>query len=463
MSIVSEIYGSCRRGGKRTAVAQGSNAISYEELGIEIRRFAQMAGGCEGEGIVIQGRNDIQTIVALYGTLAASAIPVLTDATWPTELLQRICDRYGIAFSQNPNGFNLISTRIRASNRFAGRYPGSALVRFTSGSTDLPKAMGFADQAVCNAGHRWKSAAKLTENDVVICAAAVNNGLAFNTSLLPLFSAGGTLVLEEPGTLPSAFARSARDRCATVWIAFPFFLRLFFDRCRRLANIEPAPRLVVSSAAPLDDELAATILSKLGPSALCNYYGIAECGPCTAGQKRNGVGAALPGVEIKIIDDQGVEIRGEGEPGKVRVKSDSMPIGYLREGSGYSPLADAEGFFRTDDIGCWTNDAGLRIVGRSGNILNIAGRKIDTIAVEMSLRRIEGVHDAHVYRDSRQRDDSFSADVVHSGGTSSDIVAEMQRMVPEYMIPSRIHLVKKILRGSSGKKLRLSASEGTSL
>lgn len=92
---------------------------------------------------------------------------------------------------------------------------------------------------------------------------------------------------------------------------------------------------------------------------------------------------AMPGVEIKITDDQGVKVR-----------SDSLFLGY------YSPdfvrlPTDSEGYFLTGDFGESLGE-GFTILGRKDDLIISGGENIWPSEIEAALLRIPGVVHAKV-------------------------------------------------------------------
>ena len=88
---------------------------------------------------------------------------------------------------------------------------------------------------------------------------------------------------------------------------------------------------------------------------------------CSADAAAGSVGAALPGIEVRLVDDAGrvLDPRGE-EAGEVQVRGANLFSGYWPTGS---DGPDAEGWWGTGDVG-FLDDGDLTLVDRKSTRLN---------------------------------------------------------------------------------------------
>jgi malonyl-CoA/methylmalonyl-CoA synthetase len=96
--------------------------------------------------------------------------------------------------------------------------------------------------------------------------------------------------------------------------------------------------------------------------------------------------------EVEIVDDDSRPLP-QGEIGLVRVRNPYLATGYLN-----NPEAQArsfrDGWFYSGDFGRFNEFGGLEILGRTGDVLNIGGVKVNALAVDEELRKVPGVADA---------------------------------------------------------------------
>lgn len=325
------------------------------------------------------------------------------------------------------------------------------------GSTGRSCALAFGDAAALAAARGWAATAGFGHGTRVLCLATLNNGLAFNTSLLPVFLAGGTLAFHGGPLTPSAIIATVDAVDPTVLVAFPFLFELLTDHPRRLAAIRGRLHFAVSSAARLPLVTAATWQAATA-AALVNYYGVAELGPVTFAllQAPGSVGRPIAGVRLRVVGEDG-----GGRPaktvGRIAVSSPSRALGYLDAGGEpFEDALDAEGFVVTKDLGTLDREGNLFLRGRVGTILNIAGQKIDPREIEEVIAELPAVS-AVVVRGEKGRQRTYLVAYVESREIGPEHVrCHCQERLPASRIPHEIHVRPHLPRSAAGKVMSAS-------
>jgi len=350
---------------------------------------------------------------------------------------------------------NLFLSALQPTDRPCWR--GHALPVSPRGSTGRSCALAFGDAAALAAARGWAATAGFGHGTRVLCLATLNNGLAFNTSLLPVFLAGGTLAFHGGPLTPSAIIATVDAVDPTVLVAFPFLFELLTDHPRRLAAIRGRLHFAVSSAARLPLVTAATWQAATA-AALVNYYGVAELGPVTFAlpQAPGSVGRPIAGVRLRVVGEDG-----GGRPaktvGRIAVSSPSRALGYLDAGGEpFEDALDAEGFVVTKDLGTLDREGNLFLRGRVGTILNIAGQKIDPREIEEVIAELPAVS-AVVVRGEKGRQRTYLVAYVESREIGPEHVrCHCQERLPASRIPHEIHVRPHLPRSAAGKVMSAS-------
>jgi long-chain acyl-CoA synthetase len=204
-----------------------------------------------------------------------------------------------------------------------------------------------------------------------------------SSAVLPALRRGSLLVLSDDAG-PWGPLAAARALGATVFPTVPVYLHAIAS----LADPPPWPetiRRVISAGATLRPETAARFREVYGPCAHV-FYGASESGGICYDRTgdaalRGTVGTPLDGVRVDI------------EEGAVRVRSEAVGLGYV-------PAAKAslrDGRFVTADLGAWTADGELELLGRADAMINAGGKKVQPAEVESVLRAMPGVRDVVVF------------------------------------------------------------------
>jgi long-chain acyl-CoA synthetase len=126
-------------------------------------------------------------------------------------------------------------------------------------------------------------------------------------------------------------------------------------------------------------------------------YGLTEAAPVVTSTLASSggpgsLGAALPGVGLRLVDDQGLEPE-PGDPGEIQVKGSNLFSGYWPDGS-EGPGAD--GWWPTGDVG-YVDDAGdLHLVDRASEVVIVAGFRVYPHEVEAVIGAVPGVEEVAV-------------------------------------------------------------------
>ncbi len=120
--------------------------------------------------------------------------------------------------------------------------------------------------------------------------------------------------------------------------------------------------------------------------------------PCAASRLQPGsVGAALPGIEIRLVDEHGREPEGD-DPGEIQIRGDNLFSGYWPDGA---DGPDDEGWWATGDVGFLDASGDLFLVDRLKELVIVSGFNVYPSEVEEVIAR--GARGGRGGRDRRRR------------------------------------------------------------
>jgi len=156
------------------------------------------------------------------------------------------------------------------------------------------------------------------------------------------------------------------------------------------------------------------------------------------------IGSPIFGVEVVILGPDGQTLQ-PGEIGELAVRSDGLLSGYLGEPEPSRGLF-LNGFFRTGDLGCFDAAGNLRLNGRMGRVMNIAGVKVHPAEIERVVEMLPSIAACHVDTvPNGSGGEMIRARVVPGPGaqvTRREVVEHCRRHLAEYKLPRTIEFLE---------------------
>jgi malonyl-CoA/methylmalonyl-CoA synthetase len=216
-------------------------------------------------------------------------------------------------------------------------------------------------------------------------------------------------------------------------------------------------RLFISGSAPLPAETHVEFEQRTGHRIL-ERYGMTETGMLTSnpldGERRAGaVGPALPGTEVRVVDDEDRECEGIGH---VQVRGANVFPGYWRMPDKNREDFTEDGFFRTGDMGSLSKDGYLSIVGRSKDLIISGGYNVYPKEIEIALDELPGVSESAVVGIPHPDfGEAVIAVLVASPGekvpTEAEVIAALKSKLANFKVPKQVHFVDDLPRNAMGK------------
>ena len=318
-----------------------------------------------------------------------------------------------------------------------------SLLKLTSGTTAAPRAIRFRSEQLLADCNQICDTMGISDADLNFGVIPISHSYGFSNLLTPLIARGVPMVLSRD-RLPRAVLADLARTNATVFAGMPVFYQAFCE-------MEDIPvlsklRLCISAGAPLAAAVAEQFRQKFR-QPIHSFYGASECGGIC--YDRDGqieedgfVGQAMEGVAIELVDP-------DASASRIRVRSAAVGDAYFPE-SDHAKLGG--GLFVPDDLLDKTAN-GLRIVGRTSDLINVAGKKVNPAEVEAHLLRFSGVRQAVVFgRASIVRNEEVAACVVVSPGVSEvELLEFCRRELSGWQVPKRIFIVDAIPVTERGK------------
>lgn len=327
-----------------------------------------------------------------------------------------------------------------------------ATIFFTSGTTAKAKAVVHCHGALTTSARRISECLGITPEDAWWGHMPLFWSGGFILGALSTMAGGGRLVLHEQVDADSALMLLEREGCTIMagWHqAGPLLDHPEFSK-RRL-------RLRKGSYHALATRL-------LGPHHhAVGMYGMSETATCVACARwgdseevRAGTfGKPLTGMEVRIVDPDSGRPVAAGETGEILVKGPTLMESYYKVPR--AATFDAEGFFKTGDLGYFDEHGYLHFATRLKDVVKTAGVNVAAVEVEEALVRHPAVKSAHVVgvpHPTRGEDVAAFVTAEPGATVSEEMLRQFCRAsLASYKVPRHIFLIAEaeLPRTGSGK------------
>jgi len=217
-------------------------------------------------------------------------------------------------------------------------------------------------------------------------------------------------------------------------------------------------RLFVAGSAPLLIETFNQWQEKTGHTIL-ERYGMSETAMLTSnpykGDRRGGtVGFALPGVTLRVQDDDG-NVLGVDAIGDIQVKGPNVFKAYWRMPEKTKEEFTADGFFKTGDVGKIDAAGYITIVGRSKDLIISGGYNVYPAEIEGYINDLPGVAESALVGVPHPDFGEVGVAVVIAkpGVTlqAHTIIASLKSKLANFKIPKQCFVVSELPRNTMGK------------
>jgi fatty-acyl-CoA synthase len=342
-----------------------------------------------------------------------------------------------------------------------------AQILYTSGATSFPKGAMLDHGQLLQNNFNTIARMRFTPADRFLMSAPLFSATGTSYALSILLS-GAAMVLMGRFS-PERFCRLVEEEGITV----AFFvdtivkdLKAFPGRGRYDLS-----SLRTGTGVPLSPDSFAFATHELGVSGLIGMYGMSEVsnaatrGFCTDPHeiRASANGRPVPGVEVRVVDVDTGKTLPEGEIGEIRIRGYTVTRGYYRQPEENARVFDAEGWFRTGDLGRFAGEH-LVFCGRLKEMIKPGGFNVSTLEIETFLKECKGVREAAVVGvpDERLGEVAYAFIEPEPDASSLDaqhLLAFCRERIAAYKAPRHVKFITDWPRTGSQKirKLELKA------
>jgi long-chain acyl-CoA synthetase len=349
---------------------------------------------------------------------------------------------------------------FRATGAIAAPDPHEAAVcLYTSGTTGRPKGALLSHRNLLSNIASFRQIAPCDERDVFFCVLPLFHSFAATVLMLFPLDLGAGIVLE-PRFTPDHALRVMAEKRVTILAAVPSMYALWAQLPPLSLDLS-AIRFAISGGAPLSVEILRRFEGRYG-IRIYEGYGLTEAAPVLTenpllGQRKVGsVGKPLPGIELKVVDEEGREVP-VGTVGEIIARGANIMLGYLHRSEATAEVLK-DGWLYTGDLARQDEEGYFYIVDRKKDLIIVGGLNVYPREVEEVMVAHPAVADAAVIGvPDPTRGEAPKAYVVLRPGAScsrQELLRFVRERLAPFKVPREVEFCEVLPRTISGKVLR---------
>jgi acyl-CoA synthetase (AMP-forming)/AMP-acid ligase II len=340
---------------------------------------------------------------------------------------------------------------------------------YTSGTTGNPKGVPLSNKNLFAlrkaANNEGLAYTKWDDDEVVLVAMPCAHIGGTGLGIMALASGLPGHVLAE--FTPDGFFDSVERHGVTRLFIVPAALGILLNHPRCASVDFSRLKYILYGAAPIPLELLRQCIDMF-KCEFIQAYGMTETTGTIvmlppedhdpAGNTRmRSAGKALPGVELKIVDEQGNEMP-VGEVGEVITRSSNNMVGYWNLPDATEKAMDGDGWVRTGDAGYMDADGYLFIHDRVKDMIISGGENVYPAEVESAIYGHPDVLEVAVIGVPDDKwGEAVKAVCAPKPGHSIDsesVISYAREKIAGFKVPKSIDVIDALPRNASGKILR---------
>jgi len=487
MNIVEPIFEKAATQAGLPALSDGILSLDYAALAREIIRisdYLKSLGIGPGDRLMIIGENSVALAVFILAGVHAGAVVVLENARRaPLEIKQifsHAMPKRGIfVFSGSPDAENhagqiateTVHDGVIGSFAVSAENPNGvldevvdqsevAIFIYTTGTTGAPKGVMLTHQNLCFIAGMMPKLRDMTSADRIYAILPITHVMGIASVLLGGLHAGAHLHLRSRFSAGRCLSEIQSLGITVLQGATAMFAKLAEQAGANAGRLNTKLRFIGVGGAPIDPTVK-TNTERLFGIGLQNGYGLTEAAStCWTrfGEEHDddSIGRPLPGVELRMLDQDGIEVHDE-EVGELWVRGPHVMKGYFRNLELTEKVMTPDGWFNTQDLARIAGDGRVFVVGRTKDVIIRSGFKVNPLEVETVLNRHPAIaHSAVVGRLVNGNEEVVAFVELAQSITSlpDDLHAYLRKSLSPYKHPNEIRVLDALPLAPNGKVLK---------
>lgn len=337
----------------------------------------------------------------------------------------------------------------------------------TSGTTSGPKLVVHPQRTISLHAQRVAQAYGFADDDTRLLAALPFCGVFGFNAAMAAFAVARPIILMDTFDGKAAAQLLVEQRITHVFGSDEMFHRMI----EHAQGPRPFPAARVFGFACFHPGIAeytqaawARGIPMIGLYGSSEVQALFSLQQCTLPLEQRIQGGGMPasidaGAQVRIRDVDSGRLLEPGKSGAIEIRADTNFSGYLNNPDATAKAIDAEGFFRTGDIGYLREDGSFVYETRQGDAMRLAGYLVSPVEIEEVIKTCPGVRDVQVVAvsiDGKERPVAFAIAAPGKQPQEPEMMHAASAVLAAFKVPAHIWLVEEfpMTQSSNGTKIQ---------
>jgi fatty-acyl-CoA synthase len=340
----------------------------------------------------------------------------------------------------------------------------SFAILYTAGTMGKPKGVELTHSNLLEVAFETAARLRLSSEDRVIGVTAFFHVFGLGPGILGSVLSGSSLILQTGFGAAETLALAQRHQ-ATVHYGVPTLFSTGLIEQREASLDLSSLRVALAAGGPASHELVMAVEKEICPDFRV-AYSLTETASVVSmtdpgdpqDKRRDTVGRPMSGVEVTVLDNQGMPLPVESV-GEIAIRGPGVMRGYYRQPQETRRVKREDGFLLTGDMGMVDEQGYLHLVGRRREVIIRDGFTVYPREVEYRLQAHPAVREAAVVGiPDDLLGEAICACIVPIEGaivTGPEIMDWCRVILADYKVPDLVRFLDDFPRTGTGKPRRI--------
>lgn len=428
--------------------------LTYEEAVVWSELFASKLKNINCCAILCQ--SEMATSMALLACFAAGVTAVPLSERYGEAHCKKILDFINPDAIITDHNEKIEICKVENSNYERPRkHP--ALIMCTSGTTGVPKGVMLSEKNIITNVSDITSYFTLDKTDTLLIVRPLYHCAVLTGEFLTALVSGANIRFYSGQFNPAKNLELISHYDITAFCGTPTLL----SAMARLQKNESGKslRFICVSGECMGRDTGISIMNAFPNTKIFHIYGLTEACPRVSylpcehfADHPDCVGIPLPSVSLKILDENGRTCP-KNTSGTLWIKGRNVMLGYYKA-SDETKKVLKKGWLCTGDAALINVDGFLKIKGRNDDLIIKAGMNIYPAEIESTLKCDPRVKEVLAFSYENRFGTQIGLKIAGDFPSIAEIRKMCNNLLPSYQRPTKIELVKELLKNGSGKIIR---------